>query len=288
MAYVYRHIRLDKNEPFYIGIGSDDNGKYTRANSMLDRNRHWHNIVKNTSYEVQIIVDNISWEDAIEKEKEFISLYGRKSNGGILCNLTNGGDGVLGMIHSESTKKKMSESRKGKCFISKEKYARLAEFHRGRKRPKETGDKISAIKKGKKMGKDNPFYRKKHSEESIKKMSESQKGEKHWAYGKRGPYCHSFGRKASDETKAKMSEDRRNEKNSFFGKKHTDESINKIKKSRGFPNVLKISLEGEIISEYLSLNRAEKDNIGAYRHGISDACVSGIVFKGFYWKYKTT
>jgi hypothetical protein len=26
MAYVYRHIRLDKNEPFYIGIGS---GGYT-------------------------------------------------------------------------------------------------------------------------------------------------------------------------------------------------------------------------------------------------------------------
>lgn len=25
MAYLYRHIRLDKNEPFYIGIGSDSN-----------------------------------------------------------------------------------------------------------------------------------------------------------------------------------------------------------------------------------------------------------------------
>ena len=29
MAYVYRHIRLDKNEPFYIGIGSDK--EYKRA-----------------------------------------------------------------------------------------------------------------------------------------------------------------------------------------------------------------------------------------------------------------
>lgn len=33
MAYVYRHIRLDKNEVFYIGIGSDDKGHYYRANS---------------------------------------------------------------------------------------------------------------------------------------------------------------------------------------------------------------------------------------------------------------
>lgn len=24
MAIVYRHIRLDKNEPFYIGIGKDE------------------------------------------------------------------------------------------------------------------------------------------------------------------------------------------------------------------------------------------------------------------------
>jgi hypothetical protein len=24
MAYLYRHIRLDKNQPFYIGIGKDD------------------------------------------------------------------------------------------------------------------------------------------------------------------------------------------------------------------------------------------------------------------------
>ena len=32
MAYIYRHIRLDKNEPFYIGIGSDVEGKYKRAN----------------------------------------------------------------------------------------------------------------------------------------------------------------------------------------------------------------------------------------------------------------
>jgi hypothetical protein len=23
MIYLYRHIRLDKNEPFYIGIGED-------------------------------------------------------------------------------------------------------------------------------------------------------------------------------------------------------------------------------------------------------------------------
>jgi hypothetical protein len=32
MVYLYRHIRLDKNEPFYIGIGSDK--QYKRSNKI--------------------------------------------------------------------------------------------------------------------------------------------------------------------------------------------------------------------------------------------------------------
>lgn len=36
MAYVYKHIRKDLNEVFYIGIGSQD--KYKRAFSLLKRN----------------------------------------------------------------------------------------------------------------------------------------------------------------------------------------------------------------------------------------------------------
>ena len=94
MAYLYRHIRLDKNEPFYIGIGSDAN--YKRANSQFGRNKYWHNIVAKTDYEVEILLDNITWDYALNKEIEFIELYGRRINGGILSNITKGGDGVLG------------------------------------------------------------------------------------------------------------------------------------------------------------------------------------------------
>ena len=38
MAYLYRHIRLDNNEVFYIGIGSDSEGYYKRAKSHKYRN----------------------------------------------------------------------------------------------------------------------------------------------------------------------------------------------------------------------------------------------------------
>lgn len=41
--YVYRHIRLDKNEVFYVGIGSDNKGKYLRAHGKEKRNKYWKN-----------------------------------------------------------------------------------------------------------------------------------------------------------------------------------------------------------------------------------------------------
>ena len=91
MAYVYRHIRLDKNEPFYIGIGSDN--KYKRAYTSDSRNKIWKGIVSKTDYEVEIMFDNITWEDACKKEIEFISLYKRKTENGILANLSAGGEG---------------------------------------------------------------------------------------------------------------------------------------------------------------------------------------------------
>jgi hypothetical protein len=69
MAYIYRHIRLDKNEPFYIGIGSDDNGKFTRAKRKTYRSKFWTNIINKTEYEIEIIENNLTWEEAKEREK---------------------------------------------------------------------------------------------------------------------------------------------------------------------------------------------------------------------------
>jgi hypothetical protein len=112
MAYLYRHIRLDKNEPFYIGIGSD--AQYKRANSNNNRTKHWKNIISKTAYRVDIVFDDLTWEEACEKEKEFISIYKRKCDGGILCNITLGGEGVYGLKHSEEAKQLMSIQRKGR------------------------------------------------------------------------------------------------------------------------------------------------------------------------------
>jgi hypothetical protein len=116
MAYVYRHIRLDKNEPFYIGIGSD---KYHyRAYDKERRNHIWKKIVAKTEYEVEILFDNIERIEACKKEIEFINLYGKKyNNTGTLSNLTDGGDGSIGIRTRKGakltnvTKNKMSLAR---------------------------------------------------------------------------------------------------------------------------------------------------------------------------------
>lgn len=108
MAYLYRHIRLDKNEPFYIGIGITEN--YSRAYSKKSRNKLWKTIANKSGYEVEIVFDDLSWEEACNKEKEFIELYGRIDNkSGILSNMTNGGDGTIG-IKVWNKGKKLSQS----------------------------------------------------------------------------------------------------------------------------------------------------------------------------------
>lgn len=103
MAVLYRHTRIDKNEPFYIGIGDNE----TRAYNKINRTKHWKSIAKK-GYEVEVLLEDLTWEQACEKEREFIALYGRKDLGtGTLVNLTDGGEGTFGYRHTEEAKLKI-------------------------------------------------------------------------------------------------------------------------------------------------------------------------------------
>jgi hypothetical protein len=132
MAYVYRHIRKDKDQVFYIGIGTDDKGKYTRAYSK-NRNRYWKRIVDKTNYEVEILFDDITKEEALSKEVEFIQIYGRGDLGlGTLCNLTDGGEGVVNM--SEEGKERLREMRRN-TIMPQEQKDRYSEMFKGSGNP---------------------------------------------------------------------------------------------------------------------------------------------------------
>jgi hypothetical protein len=169
MAYLYRHIRLDKNVPFYIGIGIDNS--YSRANSKKSRNDHWNKIINKTDYEVEILFEHDDYDFIKEKEIEFIALHGRSDLGlGTLCNLTNGGDGCLGLVHSDEAKLKMSIPNKGK-IISEEQRRKVSEFHKGKVTSEETKRKMSEAA----MGEKNHMYGKKISEETRQKKIKSAK-----------------------------------------------------------------------------------------------------------------
>lgn len=143
MAYLYRHIRLDKNIPFYIGIGNDTT--YRRARTSNNRNKMWHNIVNKTSFEVEILLDDIPHEFAKLKEKEFIKLYGRKDLWlGPLVNCTDGGEGNTNW--SEIQKIRYAEKRKG-YKPTPETIKKLSESHKGKKLSPETIKKLTEIRK---------------------------------------------------------------------------------------------------------------------------------------------
>jgi len=144
MAILYRHIRLDKNVPFYIGIGKTESRAYSRAY----RNTHWKGIVNKYGYEVEIIMTDLTLEEAYEKEREFIKLYGRADLGqGTLCNLTDGGEGLINL--SPEAKERIRLASKNK-IVSEETRKRISIAKKGspghwtgKKRSQETKDKVS-------------------------------------------------------------------------------------------------------------------------------------------------
>lgn len=200
MAYVYRHIRLDKNEPFYIGIGKLPNHK--RAYEKIKRNEFWQNIVAKTDYEVEILFDNLSWEEAEKKEIEFIALYGKRDNGtGTLVNIADGGGGSKGFKHSENAKKKISIASKNMIRkpISEETKEKIRKtltgrvgINKGKSPSKETREKIANTLRGR-VG---PNAGKKMSEEVKQKIRETKK---------LNPTCRK-NTKVSEEAKLKISE----------------------------------------------------------------------------------
>jgi group I intron endonuclease len=168
MAILYRHIRLDKNEPFYIGIGKN----VKRAYSYQSRNIHWKRIINLIEYEVEILFDDLTWEEACIKEQEFIKLYGRQDLGlGPLVNMTDGGEGTIGHKPSEETKKKLSESRK-------EKQIKPWNYKTPNVYSKKSRQKMSDMLKGKYIGNKNPNYGKPMSQANKDLISKLNKGRK--------------------------------------------------------------------------------------------------------------
>lgn len=168
MAYLYRHIRLDKNEPFYIGISKRKNRPFVD----YGRNNIWKSIVSKTEYDVEILFDDITWDDACKKEKEFIKLYGRIYDGGILANMTTGGDGAVGIKRSQKSKDIISQLLTGKPR-SQETKDKISKRLKGIKRT----DEFKEITKNRMIG-NSYTLGSKLSDEHKQRISSANKGNK--------------------------------------------------------------------------------------------------------------
>ena len=93
--YVYGHYKPD-GTIFYIGKGYGTRAWYTN-----NRNNFWQNTVnKHGTYQVVLLHEHLSEDEAFLKEKEEILFWGRRKDGGFLINLTDGGEGASGYVYT--------------------------------------------------------------------------------------------------------------------------------------------------------------------------------------------
>lgn len=186
---IYSYDDLTFNfEPIYVG-----KGRINRPKNHLFRykngNSYFYNKLKKIVGQGHdpvwlIVKDGLSEREAFDEEIRLIKLIGRKSNGGSLTNLSDGGEGQSGFKHRDESKEKISNTLKNnKEWIekmkSKEYRDKLSKslmghegYGKGIPRTEDVKDKIRKSVTGDK----NHFYGKTHSDEMKKKMSDKNSG----------------------------------------------------------------------------------------------------------------
>lgn len=204
---IYAYIDKKNNKIVYVGKDSYiDKRKRDKDHkqSCVYNKQQINRVIQNTPerYQYKVLEEgNIPEKILNALEMVFIRKYNPKFN------YTEGGDGTLGLKHSNETKKKISEALKGKPNLSRI----------GKSLTEETKKKISESLKGEK----NYFYGKHLSEEHKRKISE----------GKRGKNHHFYGKHLSEEHKKKISKRLEGRVPWNFGKKLSKEHIEKMSKN---------------------------------------------------------
>lgn len=157
MFYVYAHIDPLSNKVRYIGKGKD-----RRAWSLSHRkgyHKNWLAKLNKLGLKpiIEILADNLTEEQAFEKEKELIKSYDD------LTNLTSGGEGVSGFKPSEEFRQWIKVFNTGKKQTP-ETVAKMVAARKGKPRSESAKKKISMARKGIKF-----------SEEHKRKLSEARR-----------------------------------------------------------------------------------------------------------------
>lgn len=97
--YVYVFLREDRYSPYYVGKGK----------GRRDIAKRYSGVKPPARERIVRIKEGLTEEDAFQLERKLIKFWGRKEQGGILYNLTDGGEGASGRIETEGQKKRRSK-----------------------------------------------------------------------------------------------------------------------------------------------------------------------------------
>ena len=268
-------IRNKVNGKMYIGQSTEIEGyRWIKHRSRLRNNNHYNehlqkdwNKYGEESFEFSILLEceenqlNTFEEYYIFELMTYDSRVGYNKNYGGSCGR-----------HTEETKKKISESKKGKT-LSEETKKKISEGHKGENNhnygkslSEETRNKISESLKGRTL-----------SEETKKKIGEANKGEKHPFYGKQH----------TEETRKKISEANKGKKcgenNPMYGR--TGEKNPRSK------SVVQINPNtNEVVNIYSGVEEVERQT-GFSSGNISACCnnkyirLGNNIYKGFKWMF---
>lgn len=168
--YTYLHCKPD-GTPFYVGKGAD-----RRSHSNKSRNKHHKNTTAKYGWEniLVYVFPCDSEAQALADEIQQIAQLRREGYG--LCNLTDGGEGCSGLVHTFETRRNLANTSAGNrnaaVPCSAKKAARISAaligsvpWNKGKKVLPEHAANIAAKKRGTK-----------HTAETRAKMSAAHKG----------------------------------------------------------------------------------------------------------------
>jgi hypothetical protein len=173
--YVYAYLRED-GTPYYIGKGRGYRAYSKKGRIFLPPPKD----------KIIFLLRNLTEEQALSNEKDFIAFYGRKDNNtGILRNLTDGGEGMSGYIHTEEYKKNLAKRVSGDGNPAKDPKVRKKISEAAKKRTNDPNYTYKYTEEGRKklierLKKDNPSKRPEVRE--LKRQQEA--GKKFYTNGK--------------------------------------------------------------------------------------------------------